>query len=223
MKEARSELKNEHIKVLLVEDDPDWIKAMTAFLNHEDDILVVGAAMQSTEAIRLAQTLEFDVVLMDIQLTAGGMEGIYTAVEMHDIHPAKIIMLTSVNDEHVITQAFTAGAVNYIDKTRFKESPQEIRSAYLHPSAMEALLKEFSRLKREEQLKELTAAEREVFELIEEGYTQPQMEQKLFKAESTLKNQVNKILKKLGVKSSKEAVERVRRKGLQQGKEKDKS
>jgi DNA-binding NarL/FixJ family response regulator len=223
MKEARSELKNEHIKVLLVEDDPDWIKAMTAFLNHEDDILVVGAAMQSAEAIRLAQTLEFDVVLMDIQLTAGGMEGIYTAVEIHDIHPAKIIMLTSVNDEHVITQAFTAGAVNYIDKTRFKEIPQAIRSAYHHPSAMEALLKEFSRLKREEQLKELTAAEREVFELIEEGYTQPQMEQKLYKAESTLKNQVNKILKKLGVKSSKEAVERVRRNGLQQGREKDKS
>ncbi|WP_373232071.1 response regulator [Cohnella sp.] len=216
-------MKNEHIKVLLVEDDPDWIKAMTAFLNHEDDILVVGAAMQSAEAIRLAQTLEFDVVLMDIQLTTGGMEGIYTAVEMHDIHPAKIIMLTSVNDEHVITQAFTAGAVNYIDKTRFKEIPQAIRSAYHHPSAMEALLKEFSRLKREEQLKELTAAEREVFELIEEGYTQPQMEQKLYKAESTLKNQVNKILKKLGVKSSKEAVERVRRKGLQQGRGKDKS
>jgi DNA-binding NarL/FixJ family response regulator len=212
--------KSEHIKVLLVEDDPDWIKAMTAFLNHEEDMLVVGAAMQSAEAIRLAKTLEFDVVLMDIQLTAGGMEGIYTAVEMHEIHPAKIIMLTSVNDEIVITKAFTAGAVNYIDKTRFKEIPQAIRSAYHHPSAMEVLLKEFARLKREEQLKELTAAEREVFELIEEGYTQPQMEQKLFKAESTLKNQVNKILKKLGVRSSKEAVEKVRRNGLQQDKDK---
>jgi DNA-binding NarL/FixJ family response regulator len=211
-------VKQEHIKVLLVEDDADWIKA-TSFLNHEEDILVVGAAMQSEEAIRLARTLEFDVVLMDIQLTVGGTEGIYTAVEMHELHPAKIIMLTSVNDEQVIMQAFTAGAVNYIDKTRFKEIPQAIRNAYHHPSAMETLLKEFARLKREEQLKELTPAEREVFELIEEGYTQPQMEQKLFKAESTLKNQVNKILKKLGVKSSKEAVERVRRKGLQQDKD----
>lgn len=207
-------MKNEHIKVLLVEDDSDWIKAMTAFLNHEEDILVVGAAMQSDEAIRLARTLEFDVVLMDIQLTEGGLEGIYTAVEIHEIHPAKIIMLTSMNDEQVITQAFTAGAVNYIEKTRFKEIPQAIRSAYHHPMAMDALLKEFTRLKREEQLKELTVAEREVYELIEEGYTQPQMERKLFKAESTLKNQVSKILKKLGVKSSKEAVEKVRRNGL---------
>jgi NarL family two-component system response regulator LiaR len=206
--------KDEHIKVLLVEDDADWIKAMTAFLNHEDDILVVGAAMRSEEAIRLAKTLAFDVVLMDIQLTEGGMEGIYVAAQMNEIHPAKIIMLTSVSEEGVMTQAFTAGAVNYIEKTRFKDIPQAIRSAYHHPSAMEALLKEFARLKREEQLKDLTPAEREVFELIEDGYTHSQMEKTLHKSESTLKNQVNKILKKLGVKSSKEAIEKVRRRGL---------
>ncbi|MFX3635138.1 MAG: response regulator [Candidatus Pristimantibacillus sp.] len=203
-----------HIKVLLVEDDPDWIKAMTSYLNKEEDILVVGAATESQEAISLARTLAFDVVLMDIQLTDTNLDGIYTAIEMHEIHPAKIIMLTSLSDEAVMTQAFTAGAVNYIEKTNFKELPHAIRSAYHHPSAMDALLKEYSRLKREEQLKELTAAEREVFELIEEGYTQSQIEKKLYKAESTLKNQVNKMLKKLGVKSSKEAVEKVKRKGL---------
>ncbi|GGF98212.1 response regulator transcription factor [Paenibacillus abyssi] len=209
-----------HIKVLIVEDDPDWIKAMTAFLNKEKDILVVGAATGSEEAVLLAQTLSFDVVLMDIQLTESGHDGIYTAIEMIEIHPAKIIILTSLNDDHVITQAFTAGAVNYIDKTRFMDLPHAIRSAYHHPTAMEALLKEFTRLKREEQLKGLTAAEREVYDLIEEGYTQSQIEKKLHKAESTLKNQVNKMLKKLGVKSSKEAVELVKRKGLFQRRDK---
>ncbi|WP_068775918.1 response regulator transcription factor [Paenibacillus sp. FJAT-26967] len=210
-----------HIKVLLVEDDPDWIKAMTAFLNREPDILIVGAASSPEEAIRLAGTLVFDVVLMDIHLTEMGLDGIYTAIEIHEIHPAKIIMLTSVNDEEVIRQAFTAGAVNYIDKTRFAELPHAIRSAHHHPFAMEALLKEYARLKREEQLKELTAAEREVFELIEEGYTQSQIEKKLVKAESTLKNQVNKMLKKLGAASSKEAVEKVRRRGLFRGKKRE--
>jgi len=204
----------DHIRVLLVEDDPDWIKAITAYLNQEEDILVVGAAMQADEAIRLAQTLAFDVALLDIQLAEGGTEGIYTAMRLHEIHPAKIIMLTSMRDERIVTQAFTAGAVNYMEKSRFKEIPQAIRAAFHHPTAMEALLKEFARLKREELLKDLTPAEREVFELMEAGYTQPQIERKLFKAESTLKNQVNKILKKLGVKSGKEAVEKVRRKGL---------
>jgi len=202
------------IRVLLVEDDPDWIKAITSFLNHEPDMLVVGAATGAEEALRLAGTLAFDVVLMDIHLTGSGRDGIYTALELHEIHPAKIIMLTSVIEETVMTQAFTAGAINYIEKTRYRDLPPAIRSAYHHPAAMEALLKEFARLKREEQLKPLTPAEREVYELIEEGYTQADIERKLFKAESTLKNQVNKMLKKLGVKSSKEAVELVRRKGL---------
>ncbi|MEK3884548.1 response regulator transcription factor [Paenibacillus sp. PL2-23] len=204
----------EPIKVLIVEDDPDWIKAMTSYLNREPDMLVVGAAVTSEEALRLAEALSFDVVLMDIQLTKGGFEGIYTAMEIHDIRPAKIIMLTSVTDEEVMTQAFTAGAVNYVEKTRYQELPSAIRGAYRQPAAMDALLKEFARLKREEQLQRLTPAEREVFELIEKGYTGPEIERKLYKAESTLKNQVNKMLKKLGVRSSKEAVELVRRKGL---------
>ncbi|SEG66731.1 response regulator transcription factor [Paenibacillus sp. UNC499MF] len=209
----------ELIKILLVEDDPDWIKAMTSYLNKEDDLLVVGAAVHPDEAVNMAAKLDFDVVLMDIQLTDRGLDGIYTAVEMLELRPVKIIMLTSMSDEHVMTEAFTAGAVNYIEKTRFREVPQAVRSAYRHPAAMDALLKEFSRLKREEQLKELTAAEREVFELIEEGYTQSQIEKKLVKAESTLKNQVNKMLKKLGVKSSKEAVEKVRRRGISRDKQ----
>lgn len=76
---------------------------------------------------------------------------------------------------------------------------------------MQALLKEFRRLKREERLQPLTPAEREVFELIEDGRTQAEIGRKLFKSESTLKNQVNRILKKLGASSSREAVRRLRR------------
>ncbi|WP_219837435.1 response regulator transcription factor [Paenibacillus sp. R14(2021)] len=203
------------IRVFLVEDDLDWIKAITTFINRETDMLVVGAVTNSAEAVQFARTVAFDVVLMDIQLTDRKHEGLYTALEIHELVPkAKIIMLSSVNDEQVMTKAFTAGAVNYIEKTSFLQLPHAIRSAFHHSAPMDALLKEFARLKREEQLKGLTAAEREVFELIEEGFTQSQIERKLYKAESTLKNQVNKMLKKLGVRSSREAVEKVSRKGM---------
>ncbi|MCC3374972.1 response regulator transcription factor [Cohnella sp. REN36] len=202
------------IRLLLVEDDPDWIKAISAFLNREEDLLVVGAAASADEAIRLARTLDFDVVLMDVHLSETGRDGIYTAMEMQEIRPVRVIMLTSDTDERTMTDAFTAGAVQYLEKSRFAELPQSIRAAYHHPGAMEALLKEFARLKREEQLQSLTPAEREVYDLIEQGYTHPQIEKRLYKAESTLKNQVNKILKKLRVRSGKEAVDKVRRKGL---------
>ncbi|MEC0202977.1 response regulator transcription factor [Paenibacillus lautus] len=203
------------IQIFLVEDDPDWIKSMTVFLNAQEDMIVVGTAESSEQAIAMAQILSFDIVLMDIQLTAGRLDGIYTAAEILERKPqAKAIMLTSLGDEQVITQSFTAGAVNYFEKSKFKELPAAIRSAVLHPGSMEVLLKEFARLKREEQLRGLTPAEREVFDLLDEGYTHSQMEKKLYKTESTLKNQINKILKKLGVRNSREAVEKVRRKGI---------
>ncbi len=202
------------IKVLIIEDDPDWASALTSYLSRERDLLVVGAASTSEEALSLAGTLAFDVALMDIQLEGSRLDGIQTAMLLHERSTAKIIMLTSLTDEQSMTQSFTAGAVHYLDKSRYEELPHAIRSAFRHPAPMEALLKELGRLQREEQLKGLTGAEREVFELIEQGYTQPQIEKKLYKAESTLKNQVNKMLKKLGVKSSKEAVNKVRRRGL---------
>lgn len=203
------------IHVFLVEDDPDWIKSMTVFLNAQEDMIVVGAAESPEQAIAMAEVLSFDIVLMDIQLTAGRLDGIYAAAEIHERNPeAKVIMLTSLDDELVIMQSYTAGAVNYIEKSNFEELPAAIRSAVHQPGSMEVLLKEFARLKREEQLRSLTPAEREVFDLLDEGYTHSQMEKKLFKTESTLKNQINKILKKLGVRSSREAVEKVRRKGI---------
>ncbi len=203
-----------HIKVYVVEDDPDWIKAITSYLNREEDILVVGAATNADDAVRGAQMTQIDIILMDIQLAGSRLDGIQTAMELHGLTSAKIIMLTSLNDEQSMTKAFTAGAIQYLEKTQFKELPLSIRNAHLYPAPMEALLKEFARLKREEQLKDLTPAEREVFELIETGHTQSQIEQKLYKAESTLKNQVNKMLKKFGVKSSKEAIEKVKKRGL---------
>ncbi|MBD2864827.1 response regulator transcription factor [Paenibacillus oceani] len=202
------------IKILITEDDPDWIKAMTAFLNKEADMLVVGAATSREEAVRLAGTLEFDVALMDICLTPGQVDGIYAAMELLEVRPAKVIMLTSLEEESVITRAFTAGAVQYVVKTDYRSLPQTIRTVMRSSNPMEVLLKEFARLKREEQLKELTGAERELFGLLEAGYTQREIGGKLYKAESTLKNQVNKMLKKLRVKSSKEAVAKVRRGGL---------
>ncbi|QOT11569.1 MULTISPECIES: response regulator transcription factor [unclassified Paenibacillus] len=203
------------IHVFLVEDDPDWIKSMTVFLNAREDMIVVGAAESPEQAIAMAEVLSFDIVLMDIQLTAGRLDGIYAAAEIHERKPeAKVIMLTSLDDELVIMQSYTAGAVNYIEKSNFEELPAAIRSAVHQPGSMEVLLKEFARLKREEQLRSLTPAEREVFDLLDEGFTHSQMEKKLFKTESTLKNQINKILKKLGVRSSREAVEKVRRKGI---------
>ncbi|WP_285891389.1 response regulator transcription factor [Paenibacillus pasadenensis] len=200
------------IRLLVVEDDPEWVRSLGLYLETEPDLLIAGWAAAPEQALAAARSLEYDAVLMDIQLGDGVQDGIATAADLLELREVPVIMLTSVEDERTMTRSFSAGAVNYVEKSRYSDLPSVIRSAVRQPAApMQALLKEFRRLKREERLQPLTAAEREVFELIEEGRTQPEIGRRLFKSESTLKNQVNRILKKLGARSSREAVRKLRR------------
>ncbi|HEX3044552.1 MAG TPA: response regulator transcription factor [Bacillota bacterium] len=204
------------IMIMIVEDDQEWLKAMTSFLNNETDFYVAKAVSSREEALQTINDSDqpIDIILMDINLTEDNLDGIYLTAQINQIRKVKIIMLTSLHNEKIIRDSFAAGAVNYIEKTNFKEIPSLIRSVHYHTSPVEILLQDYYRLRRMELLGALTAAEREIFELVESGMTQSQIEKKLYKSASTLKTQVSNILKKLGVSSSKEAVMKVRMMGI---------
>jgi len=202
------------IQVAIVEDDLGWLKALTSFLNKQDDILVEGTATNREDAVNLARTSIFDVIIMDINLNENKRDGILAAVEILQSVKVKIIMLTSLKDDEIITDSFTAGAVNFISKEKYDEIPNAIRTAFHNDSPIEVLLNEFSKLKREEQLKELSCSEKQVYDLLEKGYTKVGIESKLYKTANTVKSQVKQILRKLGVSSSKEAVLKVKTRGL---------
>ncbi|MFF0830781.1 response regulator [Brevibacillus sp. NPDC003359] len=208
------------IRVFLVEDDPVWRKGLIDFLNKEPDLTVVGEAGFKAEAIERFLPAEADVVLMDINLTENNLDGIETAIEFMALQAdCKIIMLTSLTDEAVIVESFSAGAVNYISKSSFKEIPDAIRAAHnsqsaIHPTAAAALRNEFLRLKNDENQKLLSPAERDILQLIHQGHTQTQIEQSLHITKRTIKNHINRILKKMGVKTSKEAAAKASQKKL---------
>lgn len=202
------------IKVLVVDDDLAWAKVMNSFLNKQEDIIVVATAKNKEEAIKLAHDIEIDVILMDINLTGNQRDGVIAAIEIQEFSTSKIIMLTSLNDQEIIKDSFTVGAVDYISKEDYLDIPRAVRKTFYGNSPYQVVLEDYVRLKREEQLKDLTAAEREIFNLIEQGYTQAQIEEKLIKTKNTLRTQIKKIIKKLGVSSSKEAIKKVKTKGI---------
>lgn len=208
------------ITVLLVEDDIVWRKGLSDFISKEVDMVVSGTATTKDEAIESFTSLRPDVVLMDINLTENNLDGIETALALTESQPdCKIIMLTSLTDEDVMIESFTAGAVNYISKTDFKEIPEAIRAAYnrqsaIHPTAAAALRNEFLRLKNEESKKLLSPAERDILKLIHQGQTQSEIEKTLFITKRTIKNHINRILKKMGAKTSKEAAAKAKQKKL---------
>ncbi len=208
------------IKVFIVEDDPIWRKGLVDYINKEGDLSIVGEAGTKEEAIERFPDSAADVVLMDINLTENNLDGIETALAFTELREdCKIIMLTSLTAEDVIIESFSAGAVNYISKSNFKEIPDAIRAAYhhqsaIHPTAAAALRNEFLRMKNEEFQKLLSPAEKELLQLIHEGQTQSQIEKSLHITKRTIKNHINRILKKLGVKTSKEAAAKAKRKKL---------
>ncbi|MDH4617446.1 response regulator transcription factor [Brevibacillus sp. AY1] len=199
------------IRVFLVEDDPVWRKGLVDYLNNQPDLTVIGEAGTKEEALERFTPADSDVVLMDINLTENNLDGIETAIAFIQLQPeCKIIMLTSLTDEQVIVESFSAGAVNYISKSSFKEIPDAIRAAHakqsaIHPTAAAALRNEFLRLKNDEYQKLLSPAEKDILQLIHQGQTQTQIEQSLHITKRTIKNHINRILKKMGVKTSKEA------------------
>lgn len=207
------------IKVAMVEDDKDWAKAMALFLQKYEDIEMVGMVHTRVDSINLIKDNELDVVLMDITLNGDFSDGIYAVLDILQIKPVKIIMLSGLKDVEVIKNAFTAGAVDYVLKENFYDLPFIIRRVYSRNTPAEILVREFQKMKRESQVKDLTISEKEVFGYLEQGYSISQIEKQIYKAKNTIKQQVRSILKKLNVKSSKDAVLKVNTGGIFEGRE----
>lgn len=202
------------IRIMIVEDDIGWLKSTVSFLSKEEDFVIAGTAEERKSAIEVAKACSPDVILMDINLNGNKCDGILAAAEIAQFSDAKIIMMTSLNEKEIIIDSFNAGAINFLPKEKFIEIPNSIRSSMESTNPMKVLLKEYSRLKKEEQICGLTQAEREVFELIESGCSKSEIQDKLFRTENTVKCQVKRILKKLGVKSYREAVVKVNSGGI---------
>lgn len=198
------------IQVMIVEDDHAWIKILNSFLSQEEDIFVKASANSKDEAVRLAADIKIDVIIMDINLTENLNDGVVAALEIKEFSNAKIIMLTSYNDDELIKASFEVGAVDYLLKEDYLDLPNTIRKTFNNRSSIQVILDDYARLKKDERLRELTTAEKEVFDLIEQGLSQSQIAAKLLKTNNTLRTQVKNILKKLGAKNSKEAIKKIK-------------
>lgn len=218
-----------NIRLWIVEDDLDWLRGLTAYLSSQPDIDVIWTSSRPDE-VRQALLEQVglspaDVVLMDIMLD-GRPEGISLAEETSATTGARVIMLTSMEEKELIFRSFQAGAIDYQIKSEFEGLPEAIRSAYsrqspINAAVAERMREEFRRLKqleREFEVKKLTdlitPSELQLLDLIDQGYTQPQIADKLVVSIRTVKNHVNHILKKLSLTGSREAANKVKEMGL---------
>jgi NarL family two-component system response regulator LiaR len=195
---------NDSVTVLLVDDHAVVRGGVRAFLESQPDIEVVGEAGSGEEAVRHAERLAPDVVLMDLVMP--GMDGIEATRRVRQVSPrSRVVILTSFSDDSYIFPALKAGALSYLLKDA---EPEEVVAAVraaardevtVHPRIAARLIRQVRG--EEEQavnpFTELTEREQEVLLLIARGHTNAEIAADLVISEKTVKAHVSNVLSKL--------------------------
>lgn len=193
------------IRILLV-DDHDIVRlGLMTLLNDRSDMEVVGEASTSAEAIKAAEKLSPDVVLMDIRLPGEG--GIEATRQVTGRFPqSKVVMLTSFADDELVMRAINAGAVGYVLKQVGNE--ELIRAiqaaargeAVLDPSTTARLLtrvRAADRKAEEDAFREISDREMDVLLHLAKGRTNAEIGKLLNLSEKTVGNYVGNMFEKL--------------------------
>lgn len=213
------------IRILLVDDQRLMREGLRTLLELEPDLDVVGEAEDGQQALLAYEELVPSVVLMDIRMPL--MDGVEATRRLLARWPeAKIIILTTFDDDQYVFEGLRAGALGYLLKdVSGEELSEAIRKvsqggALIEPSIARRVLAEFARLapptpQAASSLPEaLSDREIEVLGLLAQGLTNRQIADRLFLAEGTIKNYVSIILQKLDVQDRTQAVLRAQELGL---------
>jgi DNA-binding NarL/FixJ family response regulator len=206
-------------RVLIVDDHPLTSEALSSLLTqHGFD--VVGRAADGGEAISRAAELDPDIVLLD--LTMPGMDGLTALPRIRDAAPdCEVVVLTASGSEENLLGAIRGGAAGYL----LKSEPPERIVEFLHGVAEgEAALSGAIARRLLDRVRDggrlgggvpdeiagrLSAREVEVLLLLDEHLSTDEIAARLYISEHTVRSHVKSLLRKLGVSSRREALERL--------------
>ena len=199
----------DHIKILIVDDHPMMRDALQMSLTGEGDMQVIGEASTGIEALKLLEILKPDVILMDLLMPE--MDGLETIERVFKSNPqAKIMVLSSMEDEERVVSAIQAGALGYFPKSAPRQYLLEaIRKVADGVPYMPAgiTMKLFQGLRRTKTIPSyetqitLTQRQQEILTLLAEGRSDEEIGKTLHLQESTVRAHVHHILQRLGLES----------------------
>jgi two-component system response regulator NreC len=208
---------------LLLADDHQIVReGLAALLNAVPGFRVVGQAADGPEAVRQAERLQPDVLVLDLMLK--GLNGLEVARRVRRRgHRTQIIMLSMHRDEAYVLASLEAGAGGYVLKEAgADELAQGIRAVaagkrYLSPPLSEPALGAYTRKAAGEPLDPfhtLTAREREVLQMTAEGQSGIEIAERLFISPRTVESHRANLMRKLGLRNLKDVVRYAVQKGV---------
>ena len=212
----------ERIKVLIADDQRLFAHGIEIILRSHarNEIAVAGIAENGRQAVRMAERLQPDVILMDVRMPV--MDGTEATRRIHAAHPnIKILVLTTFDDDDYVFSALDAGAIGYVLKN---VKPEQLVTAiravhagdyFVSPAvgyklvqrAQEGVQNERRDASRhhgelnfiQSKFESLTRREAEILHLLLRDFDNREIAEQLFIAEQTVRNHVSVIYTKLGV------------------------
>jgi two-component system, NarL family, response regulator LiaR len=194
---------SEIIRVLIVDDHPVVRRGIKSLLGEEEDIQVVGEAVNGKDALEKVGALLPDVVLMDLVMPEmGGIEAIEKITAAYS--KVRILVMTSFAADDKVFPSIKAGALGYLLKDSDPEDLiRMIRQVYrgelsIHPSIARKVIQELNRPPQEPLTPSpLTERELEILQLLAQGVENKQIAMRLVVREATVRTHVSNILGKL--------------------------
>jgi DNA-binding NarL/FixJ family response regulator len=200
---------SETIRVAVIDDHPLFREGVTRSLSEIDGFEVIAEGGSKDDALRIAQNLRPDVILIDISMPGGGLNAIGPILEASPSQ--KIIMLTVSEANDDVTGALKAGAKGYVLKGVGSRALADIirtvadGDGYVAPTLSAKLLHNPSEPSNVDAIAALTAREHEVLKLVATGLSNKEVARKLDLHEKTIKHHMTQVMAKLDVNNRTEA------------------
>ena len=192
------------IKVIIADDVQILRTGLKAVLSQDEEIKVVGEAINGREAYELAIRLKPDVVLMDMRMP--DFDGGYGTRQIKEkLNGIKVLLLTTFDDKETVEKAVASGVDGYILKEM--DNSQIINSIKAVAGGINVFCDNiFQSIKKDTLIQQspknfdLTERETEFLRLICDGCDNKEIASKLFLAEGTVRNGISRLLEKLKLK-----------------------
>jgi DNA-binding NarL/FixJ family response regulator len=209
--------------VVIAEDHPLMLTAITEILKHADGFDVVGSAASGLQVEPLVSRTRPDLVILDVDLP--GLDGLSCLALLRERQPqATVVMFTGDDRQETIEQALRTGAAAYVKKAVDPaDLPAILRQAlagsvhFSTPSVGREVVTEAVSEKQREQMRResgLTARELEILDAVARGLSNRAVGEQLFLSDQTVKFHLHKIYRKLRVGNRTEATRLAHRLGL---------
>jgi two-component system response regulator NreC len=209
------------IRVLIADDHTVVRSGVRLLLETEPDIVVVGEARDGNEAVALTESLQPDVILMDIAMPE--LDGLQATRQIKAAWPQiNILGLTMHRTDEYFFEMLKAGASGYVlkgaDTSDLINAVRIVHQGevFLYPTMAQRLVQDYLRRVQDETDPEpaLSPREKEILQLLAEGYTSKEIAEKLVISPSTVHTHRSNLMGKLGLNTRYELIQFAREHGL---------